>query len=114
MRSRGVAPTALSRNLGRLALLLVAALWLTWTPQAHADGDLVVSDLTGQTPADLVNALLGEGTVTVSNVQYHGAEVAAGTFTGGAGIIGFDSGILLSRAKPQRLHVRHQRRPRRR
>ncbi len=96
MRSRGVAPTALSRNLGRLALLLVAALWLTWTPQAHADGDLVVSDLTGQTPADLVNALLGEGTVTVSNVQYHGAEVAAGTFTGGAGIIGFDSGILLS------------------
>jgi hypothetical protein len=49
----------------------------------------------GLTPTDLVTALLGPG-VVVSNVTFTGANVAAGKFTGGTGIIGFDSGIILS------------------
>jgi hypothetical protein len=57
---------------------------------------LSVTDLTmGLTPTQLVNNLLGTG-VTVSNVKFTGAPVAAGTFTGGTGIIGFESGIVLS------------------
>lgn len=57
---------------------------------------LTTQDLTsGLTPANLVTALLGTG-VSVSNVTYTGANVAAGTFSGGTGIIGFNSGIILS------------------
>lgn len=57
---------------------------------------LVTADLnSGLTPTDLVNSLLGSG-VTVSNVQSNCVNIAAGTFTGGTGIIGFDSGIILS------------------
>jgi len=48
----------------------------------------------GLTPADLVTALLGPG-VAVSNVTFTGANVAAGTFGGGTGIVGFESGIML-------------------
>jgi len=47
-------------------------------------------------PADLVDALVGGG-VTTSNVTYVGADVAAGTFSGGLPVLGsFDSGIILS------------------
>ena len=49
----------------------------------------------GLTPTDLVTALLGPG-VSVSNVTFTGANVAAGTFSGGTGIVGFPSGIMLS------------------
>jgi hypothetical protein len=49
----------------------------------------------GLTPADLVTALLGPG-VTVFNVTFTGANPAAGTFVGGTGIVGFESGIILS------------------
>lgn len=57
---------------------------------------LVTSDLTtGSTPNDLVNQLLG-GSVTISNVTFVGANTAAGTFSGGTGILGFDAGIMLS------------------
>ena len=53
--------------------------------------------VTDSTPSstDLVNTLLGGG-VTISNVQFTGANIAAGTFSGGTGIIGFESGIILS------------------
>lgn len=47
------------------------------------------------TPEDMVDTLLGTG-VSVSNVQYIGAPNAGGLFAGGAGIIGFDSGVILS------------------
>jgi hypothetical protein len=59
------------------------------------------------TPTDLVTSLLGPG-VSVSNIQFtghtgtagmdfkNGDSSSAGSFTGGAGIIGFDSGIILS------------------
>lgn len=57
---------------------------------------VVTQDLnSGLTPADLATALLGPG-VTVSNVTYTGVNVAAGTFSGGTGIVGFPSGVILS------------------
>jgi hypothetical protein len=56
---------------------------------------LVTEDLTTLTPEKLVDALVGQG-ITFSNVTYTGADQAAGTFSGGSGIIGFESGIILS------------------
>jgi len=65
------------------------------TFQEDSEG-IVTTDLnSGLTAEDLVNNLLGEG-VAVSNVTLTGANVAAGTFTGGEGIIGFEDGIILS------------------
>jgi hypothetical protein len=49
----------------------------------------------GVTKEQLASTLVGSG-ITVSNVTYTGANVAAGTFSGGTGIIGFESGIILS------------------
>ncbi len=66
-----------------------------YLPVPHVPG-LVTHDLnSGLTPTNLVTALLGPG-ITVSNVTFTGANVAAGTFSGGTGIIGFESGIMLS------------------
>ena len=57
---------------------------------------LVVEVLTGAlTKEDLVNHLVGTG-ITVSNVEFTGEDVAAGKFSGGTGIIGFEEGIVLS------------------
>ncbi len=57
---------------------------------------LSTKDLTtGLTPEQLVNSLLGSG-VTVTSVKYTGADVAAGTFTGGSDNIGIESGVVLS------------------
>ena len=57
---------------------------------------LVTADLnSGLTPTDLVNILMGEG-IVVSNISYSGTNISAGTFSGGTGIIGFESGIILS------------------
>ena len=67
----------------------------------HEGAGLVVSDLDhGVTPNDLANTLVGTG-VTISNVTYTGSSRAAGTFTGGTGILGFESGIVLSAGKVQ-------------
>lgn len=61
-----------------------------------AGAQIVTLDLSGpQTPSDLANLLAGPG-VVVSNVTYTGANVAAGSFSGGTGIIGFGSGVILS------------------
>jgi len=70
------------------------------TPQskepASGPTSLVVEDLTGGlTPTDLANTLVGAG-VTIFNVTFTGNETAAGAFSGGDGIIGFESGIVLS------------------
>ncbi|MEO6596382.1 MAG: choice-of-anchor L domain-containing protein, partial [Planctomycetota bacterium] len=56
---------------------------------------LGTTNLTTLTPADLVTALIGPG-VVASNITYAGVPIAGGTFTGGTGIIGFESGIILS------------------
>jgi len=78
----------------RLALPPGGTNWVA-SAQARSSGGLLTTDLNaGLTPTDLVNTLLGGG-VTVSNVSFTGSGVAAGTFTGGTGIIGFDSGIVL-------------------
>jgi hypothetical protein len=63
---------------------------------ADATG-LTVSDLTNDSnsPASLAQSLVGSG-VSISNVTYTGAPQAAGTFSGGQNIIGFNSGIILS------------------
>lgn len=59
-------------------------------------GGLSTVDLTGSlTPEDLAYTLVGQG-ISISNITFTGAEVAAGVFSGGSGIIGFESGILLS------------------
>lgn len=52
----------------------------------------------GNNPAALVQALLGVG-VTASNITYRGTDLSSGLFTGGTGIIGFESGIILSTGK---------------
>ncbi len=75
--------------------MMVASV-LAVIPAAQANGGLVTADLdSGLTPEDLVNTLLGGG-VAVSGVSYSGVNIAAGTFSGGTGIIGFEDGIILS------------------
>lgn len=68
-------------------------------PIANAlTGGLTTVDLTSLSATDLTDALIGSGpnAPSISNVTYVGADVAAGTFAGGTGIIGFESGIVLS------------------
>ena len=55
-------------------------------------------DMSTTTPASVAQTLVGPG-VTITNVTYVGANVAAGTFAGGGLApvgIGFDSGVILS------------------
>jgi hypothetical protein len=73
---------------------LAAGIILGAVGTAHAQ--LVTQDLSqGLTPADLVNSLVGPG-VVVTDIQFAGADVAAGKVSGGTGIIGFANGIMLS------------------
>jgi hypothetical protein len=55
-------------------------------------------DLNLTAPEILVATLLGGGPAapTVSNIQFTGANIAAGTFAGGAEPIGFEEGVILS------------------
>ncbi len=86
----------LAKRLRYLALLLAIATALALGPHAQAkSAGLEVEDLREQDQEDLLASLLGEG-VVASNVAFTGATIAAGTFTGGTGIIGFESGIILS------------------
>ncbi|MEX1255241.1 MAG: choice-of-anchor L domain-containing protein, partial [Dehalococcoidia bacterium] len=83
-----------------LVALLLATLALAgglWALRgADAGSGLVTEDLSGPlAPNDLANDVAGAG-ITVSNVQFRGADVAAGRFSGGSGILGIDSGIVLS------------------
>ncbi|NLI11238.1 MAG: hypothetical protein GX425_01115 [Peptococcaceae bacterium] len=60
---------------------------------SQSSGGLVVQNMvSGQ---QLAEALVGSG-VTISNVSYTGTASSAGTFAGGTGIIGFESGVILS------------------
>ncbi|HVP05512.1 MAG TPA: choice-of-anchor L domain-containing protein [Dehalococcoidia bacterium] len=64
--------------------------------QAEASGGLTTNELGDfLSPLDLANELVGNG-IAISNVEYTGSYAAAGTFSGGTGIIGFESGIVLS------------------
>ncbi len=66
-------------------------------PQTGEPGvSITTQDLTTPlVPTGLARALVGED-VIVSNVVFNGADVAAGKFQGGTGIIGFEEGIILS------------------
>ncbi len=66
-----------------------------WAGPNVAGSGLSTTDLNTVTPEDLVNALLGPG-VLVENITFVGANIAGGLFTGGAGIIGCESGVVLS------------------
>ena len=59
---------------------------------------LMTTDLNTITADDMVSALIGSGpdAPTISNVTFNGANIAAGTFSGGTGILGFEQGIVLS------------------
>ena len=77
-----------------IAILLALGLPAT---TAQANPDLTVTPLNGDTltAADLVDALVGTG-ISTSNEAYDYEFPAAGTFSGGTGIIGFESGVLLT------------------
>jgi hypothetical protein len=61
---------------------------------AASAGQVVQNLDSGVTPQDLAGALVGSG-VTITNVTYTGANAATGRFSG-LGVVGFDSGIVLS------------------
>ncbi len=66
---------------------------LTGFSQTQLPG-IQIRDMSAMTPDDLVLAILGPG-ISYSNVRYSGSALAAGTFSGGDGIIGFEGGIVL-------------------
>ncbi|MEO6349142.1 MAG: choice-of-anchor L domain-containing protein, partial [Candidatus Limnocylindrales bacterium] len=81
-----------------LLLAATAAILLTGSVPAFslaAPTGLVVSDLEdggALTVNSLAQSLVGSG-VAIRNVVYTGSSLAAGTFTGGTGIIGFEAGV---------------------
>ncbi|HET7620699.1 MAG TPA: choice-of-anchor L domain-containing protein [Gemmatimonadaceae bacterium] len=84
--SDGRAPTSSDdpTRLGQLQRLL-----------GDSDEELTTQDLDqGVTPLYLARVLAGSG-IDISNVTYSGAPAAAGMFSGGTEIIGFESGIVL-------------------
>ena len=68
-----------------------------WSPPPKSSSGITTTDLNTLTPNDLVQALIGSGPYApiISNVTYTGVNIAAGTFSGGTGIIGFEDGIIL-------------------
>ncbi len=67
---------------------------------SQASGVTVTDLNNGATPAGLAQALVGGG-VSITNATLAGANRSAGTFTGGASSIGFESGITMSSGKVQ-------------
>jgi hypothetical protein len=82
-------------NQKRSIIVLVLALGLLLTvPMAQAN-PLAIT--TSTNAVDMVNALLWPGITAVSGSQsYVGASAASGFFSGGSGILGFDTGIVLT------------------
>ena len=83
--------------------IVASAIFLAMQHMAHA-GLIVTALDQGITPTDLVNELLsGSSGITASNINYTGAQVGSGTFTGGAGILdsanpgtSFGNGLVLT------------------
>jgi hypothetical protein len=69
-----------------------------WKAPASPATGIVTTDLNTLTKEQLVQALIGSGSDApiIHSVSYTGANIAAGTFSGGTGIIGFENGIILS------------------
>lgn len=85
----------------RLAMMVMAGLLLvvlSYQVSAAQSAVLQTQNMTtGITAETLAETLVGAGGgVTVSNAVFTGADVAAGTFSGGTDIVGFASGIILS------------------
>ena len=122
-RARGVRSNIRSRSLRRTAVMVCGALAVfgcsdggnptgtsplteAQAPARHAttkplttttaNHGLVTQDLTTDLTATDVAQTVAGSSVTISNVSFTGAAVAAGEFSGGEGIIGFDEGIILS------------------
>ncbi|MGZ5297144.1 MAG: choice-of-anchor L domain-containing protein [Actinomycetota bacterium] len=93
-------PTSRLRRPVLATLVTTAVLtgMLIGAPAASA-AVLTQSLSTDLTPGQLASALVGPG-VSVSNAQFTGADLAAGTFSGGGtgagATIGFDQGLILS------------------
>src|SRR3712207_5568962 len=84
--------------LGAAILMAVLLIMEVSDAGAQSSSGLTTQDLTtGLTADDLVQRLVGGG-VTFSNAAYTGANNAAGTFSGGTGILDGDmeDGIILS------------------
>jgi hypothetical protein len=70
-------------------------------PASQASAALSVQDFDhGASPDVLAQQLAGSG-VSISNVAYTGSNRSAGVFSGGDGIIGFGSGVVLDSGKVQ-------------
>lgn len=89
--SVGSSVGAIAAPIITIIVLAVSAILLP----AFASASLLVTDLNSISKENLANTLIGTG-ITISNVVYSGDPRAAGTFSGGANIIGIESGILLS------------------
>lgn len=82
-----------------MSALRVFLLTLFLTVGVQAD-PLIVTTTNNATI--LANTLLAGGSgITINSATYTGAVTASGTFTGGTGIIGFESGILLTTGAAQ-------------
>lgn len=98
-----VSKSRISRRLVVLFMPVALILGTVAAPIARGATGLVVVDLNhGATASGLAQTLAGDG-VTVSNVTFRGTNNAAGTFTGGTGIIGFESGVILGTGSVQTL-----------
>ena len=85
----------------RVILATAAMMLAIVAVAAPVNAAVTVTDLAhGSTATQLVQSLVGGG-VTVSNATYTGTNNAAGVFTGGNGILGFDSGIVLGSGSVQ-------------
>ena len=54
-----------------------------------------LADLNTLTPTHLVDTILGPAVIT-SSIDYTGAPIASGTFSGGTGSIGIEAGVVLT------------------
>ena len=80
------------RILQRLLLMIIGVGFVVLPARAQLQVKPLGPTLT---PEQIVSTLLGGG-ITVLNVEYIGATNASGVFCSGDGIIGFDTGILLT------------------
>lgn len=77
--------------MGKIALACVLGIFAV-----SAQGQITTKDLSELTAQQLGDILAGAG-IQISNVTYTGANIAAGSFTGGSGAgLGIESGVILS------------------
>ncbi|MEM8860106.1 MAG: choice-of-anchor L domain-containing protein, partial [Chloroflexota bacterium] len=83
------------KKLPAFAIAILLFTLLNVSLSSAQTGGLVTEDLNAHTAQELVDTLKGSG-VTINSVTYTGDQIAAGKFSGGTGIIGFEDGIILS------------------